>query len=207
MSTFFERQNVPPTTVAPEVVIQRLLECRRDFLRYFRRHLGRPEDAEDALQDFCLRAVRAAGRLADSDKIDAWLSRILRSTLIDHYRRRAARQRAEVAYGWEAQETVFKTDRDGDGEPCGCVRRVLPMLRPDYAEILRRADLDEVPRKRIAAELELTANNVSVRLYRARRALKEKLVEFCPACRDGSFLRCDCERLACPEIPVREVRH
>lgn len=57
---------------------------------------------------------------------------------------------------------------------------------------IRRADLDEAPRERIAADLGLTANNVGVRLHRARRALKTKLEERCAGCCDGGFRSCDC---------------
>src|SRR3546814_5484831 len=55
----------------------------------------------DALQDFCLKVLHAAETPEDDEKIDSWLGRILRNTLTDHYRRRAARQRAEAAYGLE----------------------------------------------------------------------------------------------------------
>lgn len=178
------RQSGSPTFAPNAIVNQRLLECRREFLDFFRRRLNRPEDAEDALQDFCLKVLRAAETLEDDEKIDPWLGRILRNTLTDHYRRRAARQRAEAAYGREVQTAVFEVQSEQGAKPCSCVRRVLPTLKPHYVEILTRADLNEEPRERIAADLGLTINNVGVRLHRARQALKAKLEDICPACRD-----------------------
>ena len=70
---------------------QRLTAGWSAYVRFFRRHLRHPEDAEDAVQDFCLKALRAAVTLNDAGRIDAWLARILRNTLVDHYRRGAAR--------------------------------------------------------------------------------------------------------------------
>lgn len=131
-----------------------------------------------------MKAIRAAENLDDGEKIDAWLSRILRNTLIDHYRRRATRQRAEAAYGREVHGDVLGQDE----RPCCCVHDVLPLLRPDYAEVLTQADLKEEPREQIAVTLGLTANNVGVRLHRARR----KLEEGCLKCRDDGYLNCGC---------------
>lgn len=193
MPAFSDRPPLRSANVASHTVERRLNECRRDFLRYFRRHLAPPEDAEDALQDFCLKAVRAAEKLEDGEKIDAWLGRILRSTLIDHYRRRAVRQRGQAAYERELQVTAFEMEAGREEKACPCVRAALPMLRSDYAEILRRADLDEQSRERIAADLALTTNNVGVRLHRARQALKAKIKEVCPVCGNGGFAHCKCE--------------
>jgi RNA polymerase sigma-70 factor (ECF subfamily) len=192
MPAFSHPDSDLPTSIAYDATaIRRLTECRSEFLRFFRRHLSRPEDAEDAFQDFCVKVVRAVQSPEDG-KIDAWLGRILRNTLTDYYRRRATRQRAEAAYEREAPETVVHADANQDDRPCHCVRDLVPTLRPDYAEIVRRADLDEEPRERIAADLGLTANNIGVRLHRARRALKEKIEKRCPNCCNGSFRNCDC---------------
>lgn len=197
MSAFPSTQSAAFTTAASDsTVIRRLTECRSEFLRFFRRRLSRPEDAEDAFQEFCLKVVRAAETPEAGGKIDAWLRRVLRNTLTDVYRRRAARQQAEAAYEAEPRETLIQADAGEPEKPCECVHDAVPMLRPDYAEIIRRADLDEEPRERIAADLGLTVNNIGVRLHRARRALKEKIEERCPMCCDGSFRSCDCRPAA-----------
>ena len=187
--------NHPPlhsAALGSDAVNLRLLECRRDFLRYFRRRLGRPEDAEDAFQDFCLKVIRAERSPDDGDRIDAWLGRILRNTLIDHYRRYASRQRGEAAYERELQVTANAVEADQGERPCPCIHDALPALKPEYAEVLRRAFFDEEPRVRIADELGLSSNNLGVRLHRARRALKHKLEQTCASCCDGGFLSCDC---------------
>jgi RNA polymerase sigma factor (sigma-70 family) len=176
------------------VVAQRLAARWSIYVSFFRRHLRRPEDAEDAAQDFCVKALRAAATLNDAGRIDAWLARILRNTLVDQYRRGAARRRAEVAYWHEMQATVADADSAEDVTPRYCVRRLLERLEPSHAAILRRFYLDEQPRESIAAELGLTANNVGVRLHRARRALRNALHgmalhfghDTLPACECGS---------------------
>lgn len=187
---FYPRSHAESLVPRDSAVERQLIECRSEFLRYFRRRLACPEDAEDALQDFSLKVIRAANTLQHDEKIEAWFGRILRNTVIDQYRRRATRQRAEAGYALEPREAAV--DPEPAATPCTCVHDVLPTLKLDYAEIIRRADLDEAPRERIAADLGVTANNVGVRLHRARRALRTKLEERCAGCCDGGFQSCDC---------------
>lgn len=184
------------TSAVSASVVSRLTECRSEFLRFFRRRLSRPEDAEDAFQDFCLKVIRAAQTPDDGGRVDAWLHRILRNTLTDYYRRRAARQQTETAYEAEAPESVVQPGAERSDNPCRCVRDLVRTLRTDYAEVVRRADLEEEPREQIAADLGLTINNIGVRLHRARRALKEKVEEHCSTCCHGSFQNCDCGPVA-----------
>ena len=174
-------------------VNQHLIAGRQEFLSYLRRRLGSHDDAEDALQNFSLKAIRAAQSVSGEDKINAWLGQILRHTLIDHYRRRAARLRAETAYSQEQCLEETATEAEPAAGPCKCLPKALSRLRPDYAAILRRADLEDEPRACIAADLGLTANALNVRLHRARHALRQELESSCPSCREGSFLDCACD--------------
>ncbi|MGV0818955.1 RNA polymerase sigma factor [Martelella sp. AMO21009] len=193
MTAFPRPDSFPPQSVAPDVAtIQRLTECRSQFMRFFRGRLSRQEDAEDAFQDFCLKVVRAADKPQSTAKIDAWLSRVLRNTLTDYYRRRATRQRLEIAYEAETAEPAAALEIVQPENPCCCIRNLVLTLRPDYAEIIRRADLDWEPRERIAIDLGLTTNNIGVRLHRARRALKEKIEQHCGACCVSGSGCCDC---------------
>lgn len=176
-----------------DFVNQRLLERRRAFLAYFRHKLGNPQDAEDAFQDFNLKVIRSARSLQNPERTDAWLGRTMRNTLIDHYRRRATRKHAETTYAQEVKITANAIEETQDETPCKCLDGALRDLKPDYTNLLQRADLAEEPRGRIAADLGITANSLNVRLHRARQALKSKLESSCPACRAGSFMDCECE--------------
>ena len=63
----------------------------------------------------------------------------------------------------------------------------------EYAEVLRRADLENEPREAIAAALGLTLSNLTVRLYRARQALRRALQLSCETCPIHGYLDCGCE--------------
>lgn len=170
-----------------------LLGGRKTFLGYLRRRLGSLDEAEDVLQNFCVKVIRAAKTPRDDENVKVWMGQILRHTLIDHYRRRAVRQRVEADFARELAIAEVSDDRAPEAASCRCLHAALMRLRPDYAELLRRADLGEEPRARIAADLGLTMNTLNVRLHRARKALRDELMATCPDCREGRFLECHCK--------------
>jgi RNA polymerase sigma-70 factor (ECF subfamily) len=84
-------------------------------------------------------------------------------------------------------------DDELDEAVCNCLYKLLPTLKPEYAEVIWRVDLLGEPRERVAASLEITLNNVTVRLHRGRQALKKRLEEMCLTCPVHGFLDCRCE--------------
>ena len=76
---------------------------------------------------------------------------------------------------------------------CACVASLLDTLKPEYAAVLRRVELDGVPVRDFAAEAGITANNAAVRVYRARQALRRQLQRCCRTCADHGCVDCRCE--------------
>ena len=87
----------------------------------------------------------------------------------------------------------IEADEELDEAVCNCLYKLLPTLKPEYAEVIWRIDLLGEPRERVAASLGVTLNNVTVRLHRGRQALKRRLEEMCLTCPIHGFLDCRCE--------------
>lgn len=159
-----------------------LAEGRPRHFRFLLSRLRRREDAEDVLQDFSLKAIQGAARVENSAKINAWLNVSLRNTLFDHYRRVGARLRMQDGAATEPSAAETGAIDEDLERPLGCTTRAVGALKPSYADLIRRAELLETPLKLIAAEAGLTANNVAVRLHRAREALRREMQVRCAAC-------------------------
>jgi len=168
-----------------------LIEHHRDFLRMLTHRVGNTETAEEVLQQFYLRAVSRASDLRQRESILAWLSRLLSTMLVDYARREATRRRQETAYA--QHQALTREDPELESTVCTCLSTLLPTLTPEYADILRRVDLLGEPRQQVAAALGLTVNNVTVRLHRARQAIKRALLLSCRTCPEHGFLRCACD--------------
>lgn len=179
-----------------EAVRRALVESHEDMLRFLLGKLRRRDEAEEVLQRFMLRAMERAGDLRDVDSVKGWLSRVLATTIADFYRQTARSRKKETATDpqeiAELAEAETEPDQDLEAAVCNCLYRLLPTLRPEYAEVIWRADLLEEPRDDIASSLETSVNNVNVRLHRARVALRERLLQMCRTCVIHGFLDCEC---------------
>ena len=166
-----------------------LLENVREFTTFARRRLGDPELAADAVQESLLKALRSSDELRDEEKAKAWFYRILRRTIIDLYRRRDARDRAMVDF---EQEFGGAPDSEQERVICGCMERLLPGMVPQYAELIRRVDLNEENPDALALELGISKKNFNTKLHRARHQLKRRLEENCGVCATHGCLDCYC---------------
>ena len=180
----------------PELLVRRLLDQQPEFLGFLRRRLGSEAVAEDLLQQSLVRAVEHYHSLKNDESVVPWFYRILRHAVIDYYRSHDAETRRDDAYlrdlmqAGEDQEPAFDELKPS---VCACLSRLLPALRPNYAELIRRIDLDGESPQRVAEELNISQNNLTVRLHRARQALKESLEESCGVCTTHGCLHCTCE--------------
>lgn len=179
---------------ADAAVRRALVESRRQILSFLQRRLGSSEAAEDVLQAFMLRAIERSTQLRDVRTVRGWLSRILATTIVDHQRRSARRRQREAVMNPNDLDAIeIEADEELDEAVCNCLYKLLPTLKPEYAEVIWRIDLLGEPRERVAASLGVTLNNVTVRLHRGRQALKRRLEEMCLTCPIHGFLDCRCE--------------
>jgi RNA polymerase sigma factor (sigma-70 family) len=184
--------DVPPGSESfPEEIVRLLLAEKGRLLAFLEERVGSRADAEDLLQIAMLRVVTKGHAVRSKDRIILWFYRVLRNLVVDRHRRRAAAARAlrrlerTVSVLQDQDETLWR-------QVCSCVSRILVTLRPEYTEILRRVELDEQPVVEAARALGISANNASVRLFRARRALLERLRATCGACFEHGCLDCFC---------------
>ncbi len=186
--------------------IRTLADVHATFLQFLRRNLRNESDAEEVMQQFYLRVVVHASQLRKEESVLIWLRRVLQSVLSDYRRRAAARGRAEADFARKEAATPPSMD-DLEGFVCMCLYKFLPLLKSEYVEALRRVDLENEPREAVAAALGLTLANLTVRLHRARQALRRALQLSCETCPIHGYLDCGCEyskRLRSGQLPDQE---
>lgn len=174
-------------------VVDALVENHRRFLSFLERRVGNRAIAEDILQDAFVRGVMRSGDVRDDESAVAWFYRILRNAVVDHYRRAGAAQRAQAAAGAEWALTEAPDD-ETSAAICQCVRELAATLKPAYAEALQRVDVEGLAVNAYAEAAAISANNASVRLHRARAALRERVSATCGTCAEHGCLDCHCQR-------------
>ena len=177
------------TAPAPGAVLTALVDNHQRFLAFLERRVGSRETAEDILQDGFVRALERAHTLSAEESAVAWFYRLLRNALVDHYRRQTTEDRALAAAAAEDQEADDPELRD---TVCACVRDLVETLKPEYRTALRRVELEGERVEAFAREAGITATNASVRLHRARAALRRRLLETCGTCVTHGCRDCEC---------------
>lgn len=176
-------------------VLRDLLARESDFRSFVRRRISDEAIADDLLQHSFLRAVQQAHRVEQPEQSVAWFYRILRNAVIDYYRAHAAENKKTESFMQELQASGDdRTPALDDLRPtvCACLNRLLPELRPAYADLLRRVDLQGEDTAAVAKDLGVTLNNLTVRLHRARQALRNSLEQACGVCTKHGCLNCTC---------------
>lgn len=182
-----------PTTAA---TVQRLVDNHRVFLAFLTARLGDRAVAEDILQEAFVRGLGKLDAVRDDASVIAWFYQLLRNAVIDHHRRGAVRDRRLTALAAELAEQV-EPPAELAGAVCRCVGSLADNLKPEYAEALRRIELDGVAVKDYATERGITPGNAAVRVFRAREALKRQVQRACGTCADHGCLECTCDAGSC----------
>lgn len=169
-----------------------LMRRQERFLRFLERRLRSRAEAEDLLQTALLRAISEDQERGTEEALLRWFYRTLRNLVIDHHRRRAALERARGRLASQAGSEAVGVPEHLPRRTCPCMRELVDTLKPRDRELIRRVELAGEPLHRVASDLGITANSASVRLHRARRALREALRATCGACAGDGCFDCTC---------------
>jgi RNA polymerase sigma-70 factor, ECF subfamily len=142
---------------------------------FLRRRVRDDATADDLTQETLLKVYRSRTALRDGQRLEAWLYRIARTTLIDHYRRQRPGQElpADLA-----------TEPDGGADDVTKVmarslRQFVEQLPEAYREPVRLAEFEGLPLTKIAQRFGLSVTAVKSRVRRGRAMLKKQLQQCC----------------------------
>ena len=151
---------------------------RTQLQAFIARRVENTQAAEDLTQEVLLRLVRSnADELADPA---AWLYRVARNVIIDHYRTRRP-DPARV----EASELSNSVDPFADDpslarqELAQCLRSLINQLDEPYQSAITAVDLDGRTHASVAAQTGLSVPGMKSRVQRARRQLRHLLTDCC----------------------------
>jgi len=172
--------------------IAKLVDAHREFLGFLERRVESRAVAEDILQNAFARGLERGAGVQD-EKVIAWFYRVLRNSVIDHYRQRSSSARALETFGREFPDSQ-QPDAALRQEICRCVSGLLADLKPEYREALSVVDLEDGNLSDLAERSGISAENAAVRVHRARKALRRKVEQACGTCAEHGCFDCDCKK-------------
>ena len=135
--------------------------------------LGNPQDADDALQELFLKALRQQERFCEIANARAWLFEVARNALAD--RLRLSKDMVELPPDLAAPATEVRPV----DSLAACLPRVLRELAPDDREAITLCDLGGMTQEAFARQKGLTLPGAKSRVQRAPRRLRERLGRAC----------------------------
>ena len=140
---------------------------------WLRHRLGNPVDADDALQDLFIKAMRQGERFCAIDNARAWLFEVARNAVAD--RLRLKRETIELPADLAGEvDDVAPVDR-----LVACLPRVLSELSREDREAITLCDLEGLPQEEYARRAGLSLPGAKSRIQRARKRLREQLSQAC----------------------------
>jgi len=185
-------------------------EIYTEFQPKIRRYLARlirEQDAEDMAQVVFARVSRGLVGFKGQSKLSTWIYRIATNTAIDKLRSPDHSQASgrtpleDSAQFANNTPTITQADTATDQkvirtEMSECVREFVDRLAPDHRTVLILKELEGFKNREIADILDISLENVKIRLHRARARLKQELDDGC------DFYRNDEGTLACDRKPI-----
>jgi RNA polymerase sigma-70 factor (ECF subfamily) len=150
--------------------------------------------ADDLVQETFIKVQKNLNQLKEETKLSAWIFRIAYNLCQDHFRKTSQSSKREQISADERQfiaEPLFQKEFE-QHQMGACVQDKIRLLPESYQTVLVLFDLMEFSHQEIADILDISVENVKVRLHRARKKLKAILEEECRfEVDDRNVLICD----------------
>jgi RNA polymerase sigma-70 factor, ECF subfamily len=159
-------------------------ELRGPLAGFIARRVADPQDAEDVLQEVMLRIHRHGDELARADRVAAWVHRIARNAIVDHYRRRGARPELPGGAADELEEREDGSLGEPDSEVlrrelATCLRPLIQRLPESQREALVLTEFEGLTQIEAASRLGISVSGAKARVQRGRAQLRALLLDCC----------------------------
>jgi RNA polymerase sigma-70 factor (ECF subfamily) len=161
-------------------------ELRQGLHDFIARRVADADTADDLTQDVLLKVHRSGVDPTGVDDVAAWLYRIARNTLVDHYRHRDRHPHPD-----ELPPEIIALDLDDEADAArrqlaGCLRPMVENLDPIYRDALNLTDLGDLSQAEAARRAGITSSTMKSRVQRARTQLREAVSACCAVHTDST---------------------
>ncbi|MFK7991358.1 MAG: RNA polymerase sigma factor SigZ [Sandaracinaceae bacterium] len=146
---------------------------------FVRRRVDSDADADDVMQNVLLKAHRSVDALENVERIDAWLYRVARTAIADHYRDRQRHPMARSNAPESSHEPFQPPDDAAAEELSNCVALFTTMLPSPYREAITLTELEGRTQREAAEMLGISLSGMKSRVQRGRAKLRGLLEQCC----------------------------
>jgi RNA polymerase sigma-70 factor (ECF subfamily) len=157
---------------------------QRPIAAYVYRMVGDYDAALDLTQEVFIKVYNSLSRYRSEFKFSTWIYKIAHNAAIDHLRRHSAREQA-LSNGADGERTEVAIEsrrltpeqESERNERCSEIETVVRLLPHAYRELIVLRHSQDLSYDEIAEVTGLPLGTVKNRLFRAREAMRDQLVQ------------------------------
>lgn len=181
------------TTLTDELIISRILLGKRDYYEILVRRynslfyktargiLSKEEDIEDVMQEAYIRGFEKLHQFRKEARFSTWLGRIVINCALQHLNSLKKKSHVSIdALQLEEQENLIDEPPDEGNPQVGenlrkALESAIGHLPSKYRIVFILREVEHISVAETAAILEISEDNVKIRLHRAKNLLKDML--------------------------------
>ena len=161
-----------------EAFQNRVLPSKNKLFRFAFRMLGSSEEAKDVVQEVMIKVWNGREQMAEIQNMEAWCMRITKNLSLDKLRSQQRRATDSIDEGFEVrQEGLSPHEKTELNESMLRINQLIAALPEKQRQVIHLRDIEGYSYNEICEMLELDMSQVKVSLFRARNAVREKLVK------------------------------
>ena len=144
---------------------------------FIRRRVKSDQDEEDILQNTYYKIYKNINKLKNTDKVNAWIFRIARNSIVDFYRTQKYESNTT-----ELPEEIISETRDevtANKEIAFCLKFMIQYLPEKYKQAIILKEIQNLTHKELGERLGLSVSGAKSRVQRARKILKKMIIGCC----------------------------
>lgn len=156
----------------------RVLPSKNKLFRFALKFLGNEEEAKDVVQEVFIRVWNGREQMAQVQNWEAWCMRITRNLSLDRIRSLSRKQTQGIEATFDVRhESLSPHESTEIGESMQRIKEFISSLPEKQRQVIHLRDVEGYSYNEICEILELDMNQVKVNLFRARNAVREKLMK------------------------------
>jgi RNA polymerase sigma factor (sigma-70 family) len=161
-----------------EAFQNQVLPVKNKLFRFALKFLGNEDEAKDIVQEVFIRVWNGREQMEQVQNWEAWCMRITRNLSLDRIRSLTRKQTQPIEESFEVhQEAMTPYESTEIQESMQKINQFIAALPEKQRQVIHLRDVEGYSYNEICDILELDMNQVKVNLFRARNAVREKLMK------------------------------
>lgn len=153
-----------------------ILPYKNKLYRFALRIVGNAAEAEDVVQEVMIKLWKQREKLHEYSNLEAWCVRMTKNLSIDKTRSKHYKM-GIIPEGFDISTDHYNPHRVAESQDTMArIKNLINSLPPKQRDVMQLRDIEGLSYKEIEEQLQIPMNQVKVYLFRARKFIKNQLI-------------------------------